>query len=104
MLTGIKNNNKTVAGYGATSKSTTIFNYCGIGPDLIDYITDTTPTKINKLSPGKHIPIYNYKYYLENVTDYCYLLAWNHKDEIMEKEKNTFSGQWITHIPKVKII
>ena len=49
--------------YGATSKSTTIFNYCNIGLDLIDYITDTTPTKKNKLSPGKHIPIYDYNYF-----------------------------------------
>jgi hypothetical protein len=35
--------------------------------------------------------------------DYCYLLAWNHKVEIMEKEKNNYPGEWITHIPEVKI-
>ncbi len=103
LLTKIKNENAIVAGYGATSKSTTIFNYCGIGPDLIDYITDTTITKINKLSPGKHIPIYDYNYFLSNMPEYCYLLAWNHKIEIMEKEKNNFSGDWITHIPEVKV-
>ena len=35
----------TIAGYGATSKSTTIFNYCNIGTNLVDYITDTTPNE-----------------------------------------------------------
>jgi len=104
LLNKIKGENKLIAGYGATSKSTTIFNYCGIGPDLINYITDTTPTKTNKFSPGKHIPIYDYKYFIENIPDYSYLLAWNHKDEIMEKEKDNFKGNWITHIPKVEII
>ena len=29
-----------------TFKSTTILNYCKIGPDLIDFITDTTKEKI----------------------------------------------------------
>jgi len=103
LLKKIKNDKATIAGYGATSKSTTIFNYCDIGPELIDYITDTTLTKINKLSPGKHIPIYDYKYFLSNMPEYCYLLAWNHKVEIMEKEKNNYSGKWVTHIPGVKI-
>ena len=52
-----KEEGKKVISYGATSKSTTIFNYCGIDKDLIQYITDTTPEKQNKLSPGVHIPI-----------------------------------------------
>lgn len=95
----------TIAGYGATSKSTTIFNYCNINKNLLNYITDTTPTKINKLSPGMHIPIFDYSYFTSNLPDYCFLLAWNHKNEILKKEKNNFSknGKWITHIPKIKI-
>ena len=44
-------------------KSTTILNYCGIGPNQIDCIFDTTKDKINKLTPGTHIPIVNYKYF-----------------------------------------
>ena len=42
LLTNMKNEGRKVVSYGATSKSTTVFNYCGIGPDLIDYIVDTT--------------------------------------------------------------
>ena len=43
--------NLKICGYGATSKSTTILNYCKIGPDMIDLIFDTTKDKINKFSP-----------------------------------------------------
>ncbi len=52
-----KKNKKKICGYGATSKSTTILNYCKIGPDIIDCIFDTTKEKNNKYSPGMHIPI-----------------------------------------------
>ena len=45
----LKNKEKKICSYAATSKSTTILNYCDIGPDLIDYITDTTPEKLENI-------------------------------------------------------
>ena len=54
-LIELKNQNKKICGYAATSKSTTVLNYCNIGPEIIDFITDTTPEKIGKYSPGSHI-------------------------------------------------
>jgi methylation protein EvaC len=101
-----KSKKHRIASYGATSKTTTIFNYCGIDSSLIEFITDTTPNKQNKLSPGMHIPIYDYEYFLSNIPEYCFLGAWNHIDEILEKEKNTFSltGQWLSHTPKPQVL
>jgi methylation protein EvaC len=52
-----------ICGYGATSKSTTILNYCNIDNTMIECIFDTTPDKINKVTPGTHIPIKNHKYF-----------------------------------------
>ena len=106
LLKKLKKEGKTIAGYAATSKSTTILNYCGIGPDLIDYITDTTPIKQNKYSPGMHIPIVDYEHFKKNPPDYAFLFAWNHSKEIMEKEKDFINsgGKWITHVPEVRII
>jgi len=52
LLTSLKRDGKRVAGYGATSKSTTVLNYCGITKELIPYICDTTPIKQGKVSPG----------------------------------------------------
>jgi methylation protein EvaC len=91
-----KADNLKVVGYGATSKSTTILNYCDIGPDLIDFIVDTTPIKQNTLTPGKHIPVLPYDAFSPH-PDVSVLFAWNHKKEILSKESN-FSGQWITHL------
>ena len=80
-------NGKNIAGYAATSKSTTILNYCGINYKHIDYICDTTKNKIGKYTPKTHIPIVNVDHYRNNLPDYTFLFAWNHKKEIFKKEK-----------------
>jgi len=106
LLKDLKSNGKTIAGYAATSKSTTILNYCGISSNLIEFICDTTPIKQGKFSPGMHIPVVPYEKFKTNPPDYAFIFAWNHMDEIMEKEKDfiTLGGKWITHVPNVKII
>ena len=104
-LIELKKNNKKICGYAATSKSTTILNYCKIGKDLIDFITDTTKEKIGKFTPGTHIPIIDHKFFLKNKPDVAVLFAWNHKDEIFKKEKKfkTIGGKWLTFFPKIKL-
>ncbi len=93
----LKEKGKSICGYAATSKSTTVLNYCKIGSDYIDYICDTTKEKIGKFSPGMHIPIKDMTHFHNNLTDCIYLFAWNHKDEIFNKEKN-FKGEWFSHV------
>ena len=105
LLTELKKNGKRVAGYGATSKSTTILNYSDIGADLIEYICDNTPIKQGKYSPGKHIPIVPIETFKSNYPDYVVLFAYNHAKEIMEKEKDFTEkgGKWILYVPKIHI-
>jgi methylation protein EvaC len=106
LLKELKSQGKRIAGYGATSKSTTILNYCGIGPDLIDYISDTTPIKQNKFTPGMHIPVKPYEAFKACPPDYAVLFAWNHAEEIMAKEKaySEQGGRWIVHVPHVRVL
>ena len=101
----LKEINKTVIGYGATYKSSTVLNYCKINTNFIKYFLDTTPTKMGKYTPGTHIPILKYKGIPKNI-DYAFLGAWNFKDEIFKKEKNFIKrgGKFITHVPNPKII
>jgi methylation protein EvaC len=106
LLKELKDTGKSVVGYGATSKSTTMTNYCGIGPDLIDFISDTTPTKQGKYSPGTHIPVLPYERFCERYPDYALLLAWNHAEEIVAKEQDFLrqGGRFITFVPNVGIL
>ena len=97
---------KRVVGYGATSKSTTVTNYCGITPDHVEFISDTTPIKQGKLSPGTHIPVKPYSEFVRVWPDYALLFAWNHSVEIREKEKEFVAagGRWIVYVPEVGIM
>lgn len=83
VLKELKTQGKTVYGYGASAKSCTLLNHCGIGTDLLDCIVDKTPYKIGKLSPGMHIPI------VDNATapDYYLLLVWNYLPGILKRER-----------------
>jgi methylation protein EvaC len=106
MLKAINKQGKRVVGYAATSKSTTILNYCGIGPDLIEYISDTTPIKQGKYSPGAHLPVKHYEEFKGKYPDYALLFAYNHSKEIMVKEQNYIEsgGKWIVYVPKVQVL
>ena len=66
-----------------------LLNYCKINLDQIDYICDTTKEKL-VVSPGMHILRYGHFY--QNQTDYVYLFAWDHKNEILNKRKILKSG------------
>ena len=100
LLSMYKNENKKICGYAATSKSTTVLNYCKIGSNFIDCIYDTTKEKIGKFSPGMHIPIISAENFKIDKPDVSYLFAWNHKEEIFKKEKNFLSKgkTWISHV------
>ena len=106
MLENLKHKEYTVAGYAATSKSTTILNYCGIGSELVSYISDSTPEKQGKFTPGTNIPIVSPEKMRANPPDYLILFAWNHEVEILAKEHElTTSGvKWIRFVPRVEIL
>jgi len=105
LLRRVGSEGKRVIGYGATSKSTTVINYCGISPDLIEFITDTTPIKQGKFSPGAHIPIKPPSQFRAPYPDYALLFAWNHADEIKANETAFVQsgGRWVRYVPQVTI-
>ncbi|MEK7181295.1 MAG: methyltransferase domain-containing protein [Patescibacteria group bacterium] len=112
ILENLKREGKKIVGFGATSKATTVFNYCGIGPDLIPFVTDTTPIKQGKYYPGVHIPVVPQDIFEAGKTDpskfidYAFLGAWNHFKEIDQYQSwfKRAGGKWITHVPMPRII
>ena len=102
-LGNLRHNGKKIVSIGATSKSTTVFNYCGIDDTLIDCITDTTPDKQGLLAPGSHIPVVDRESVDLNKYDYAFLGAWNFKEVIANKESDFVKngGQFITHVPEI---
>jgi methylation protein EvaC len=95
-----------VAGYAATSKSTTILNYCNIDSNLISYISDSTTDKQGTFSPGMYIPVVSHETMRANPPDYLVLFAWNHEIEILQKESVLTSQgiKWIRFVPEVEVM
>ena len=105
-LIDIKNQGKSVVGYGAPAKGNTLLNYCGIRTDLLDYTVDRSPYKQGLFLPGTHIPIYHPDKIIETKPDYLLILPWNIKDEIIEQMSHIreWGGQFVVPIPQVEVI
>ena len=97
---------KTIVGYGAAAKGTTLLNYCGLGPDFIDYVVDRSPHKQGRYLPGTRIPIYDPARIEETRPDYLLLLAWNLRDEIIEQMAHVrdFGCRFVTPVPVIRIL
>jgi len=106
VLTEARAEGRSVAAYGATSKSTTIYTYAGITSEHIDYILDNTPNKIGKVSPGAHIPVVAESEFELRRPDVTFLSAWNHQREILQHHPWYASqgGVWLTHVPDVHML
>ncbi len=85
MIAELKKQGKTISGYGAPAKASTIINFCGLTPREIDYIVDDNPLKQDRLIPGRKIPIVTSAHLNDQPTDYVLIFAWNFAGEIIAK-------------------
>jgi methylation protein EvaC len=106
LLTELKADGKSVVGYGAPAKCTTVTNYCGIGTDLVPFVCDSTPAKQGRLVPGSNLPVRPPSAFADPYPDYALLFAWNHAEEIMANETafRASGGRWIRYIPEVHVL
>ena len=98
MLRALKSDGKTIAGYGAAAKATTLLHQCGIGADLLDCVFDANPRKIGKFLPGNHIPIVDKSELETRAPDYCVILSGNFAESIMAQHPG-FMGRWVSPLP-----
>jgi SAM-dependent methyltransferase len=106
LLHQLKAEGKSIVGVSAPAKGMTLINYCKIGKETLNYITEKSKLKIGRISPGDNIPIFSDDKLLETQPDYALLLAWNFSDEIISnlKEYRLRGGKFIIPIPEPKII
>jgi SAM-dependent methyltransferase len=83
LLFGLRRRGYRVAGVSAPAKGMTLLNYCHIGSDTLEFVTEKSRLKIGRYTPGAHIPVVADEALLANMPDYALLLAWNFADEIM---------------------
>ena len=97
---------KTICGYGAPGKGNTLLNYCGIGPDFLDFTVDRNPYKHGRFTPGMHIPIHDVGAIDAAKPDYVLILPWNLRHEIVRQMRHVgdWGGKFIVPIPEVEVL
>lgn len=106
LVRGFRAEGKKVTAYGAPAKGNTLLNFCGFTGDDFAYVTDTTPYKVGRFTPGSHIPVVSPDILKSDTPDYILLLAWNYRDFILAKEQalRDRGAKFIIPIPNVEIV
>jgi 2-polyprenyl-3-methyl-5-hydroxy-6-metoxy-1,4-benzoquinol methylase len=104
-LEGKRAEGRSVAAYGAAAKGVTLLNYCGIGPELVEYVADRSPHKQGRYLPGVRLPIRPPEHVAGTKPDFLLLLAWNLKEEIVEQMSHVreWGGRFVTPVPEVAV-
>ncbi|MEQ1711645.1 MAG: methyltransferase C-terminal domain-containing protein, partial [Hyphomicrobium sp.] len=106
LLIAAKDEGKRIVAYGAPGKGNTLLNYCGIGPDFIDFAVDRNPYKHGRFTPGTRIPILPVEALDAARPDLVLILPWNLKDEIVAQMRHigAWGGRFIVPIPEAAIV
>jgi len=78
---------KRVWGFGAPVKGNTMLNFFGISRTLIECLVERNELRRGLYAPGSHIPVVIERE-LTTLPDIYYVLAWNFKSEILERNKS----------------
>lgn len=107
LLSQLKKEKKTIIGYGASGRGTTIMNYCGIGVNFLDYVVDDAPAKHGFFTPGTHVPIKPWDFTKEGkFPEYSLLFAWSFVNEVKKRRVDYLKqgGKFIVPLPEVNIV
>ena len=106
LLVGLMNAGYTIAGYGASAKSTTLLHQLLTNSTSLKYIIDDNVYKQNMYSPGLHIPIKPLNELTVQKVDYVIILSCNFSQQFLEKlEPYRKTGlRIIIPFPEIKII
>lgn len=96
----------TIAGKSCPGRASTLINWYGITPDLIQYLGELPDSlKLGHYLPGKHIPIVDERRILDEQPDYLVLFAWHYGDVIMRRMREAgYRGKFVLPLPEFKVI
>lgn len=101
IMNNLRKEDKIIVGYGASARSSTLLNFCGIDTKFISMIADQNPLKQGFYTAGTHIPIDSPEKVMEKNPDCVFILAWNFADEIIDilRGRINYTGKCIIPLP-----
>lgn len=106
LITKLKNDGKTIYGYGASTKGNVLLQNCGFTKDEISFIAEVNEDKFGCVTPGTNIPIISEKEAKARKPDYFIVLPWHFRDDIIRRETEFLSsgGKFIFPCPEIEIV
>jgi SAM-dependent methyltransferase len=103
-LDTLKSQGSTIVGFGASHSTTTLLYHFGLD-DYLEYLVDDNTLKHGTYSPGKHLPVYPADRLSQEEPCHILLLAWQHRETIIEKHKRLLdSGStFIVPLPSLRV-
>jgi len=97
---------RNTVGYGASARSSTMLNFCGISRQKLGCIADAAPLKQRSFTAGTRIPICAPEKVFAARPDNVLLLAWNFREEIVGllRDRFKFRGKVIHPLPTTPTI
>ncbi len=90
----------TIVGFGASARSSTYLNFCGLTGRDIQAIIDNNPLKQGRYTAGSSIPIMTIEQGLSLNPELVFVLAWNFKDEIIHScQEKEYLGEYLIPFP-----
>jgi SAM-dependent methyltransferase len=106
LVHSLKSKGKSIAGFGAPTKATTLMAHFGIDENVLDFIVDDNPLKQGLYTPISHIPVLSAKELYKRKPDYVLILAWNFAEPIMKMhiKYSEEIGKFILPMPEPRVV
>ena len=106
LLRGLKEQGRTVLGYGASTKGNVLLQHCGITSDLLPAIAEVNKDKFGCFTPGTNIPILPELEAHAMKPDYLFVLPWHFRRNLIQRESAFLrrGGKMIFPLPTIEIV
>lgn len=101
LLREVVDGGNRIIAYGASARSSTLFNFCGIDSNVIQVIADKNKLKYGYYTPGSHMLIVSPEEAMKEKPDFVFVSAWNFSKEIKEylSSEFCFRGSYLVPLP-----
>jgi len=101
-----ENENKSIFGYGASTKGNVILQFCNITDKDISFIAEVNSDKFGCYTPGTKIPIISEEEAKNMNPDYFMVLPWHFRDNIIERESAYLKsgGKLFFPLPSLEVV
>ena len=106
LLSEIKEKNQRVQIYGASTRGATIWQYIGLGEELVESAVERQPEKVGKIFSAIGIPIISEDQMRSNPPEFLLVGPWFLRESFVSRETAYLSqgGKFIFPLPEVEVV